>query len=58
MEYRPRLVDTELDAHLEGLPAVSLEGPKAVGTTIITTGHEAFRRADGIGVIPAGLLTA
>ena len=91
-------MDTELDALLEGLPAVSLEGPKAVGKTetalrrartgvklsatvdeadtrhlawladrlgpdlldaaVITTGHEAYRRADGIDVIPAGLLTA
>ena len=40
MEYRPRLVDTELDALLEGLPAVSLEGPKAVGKT-----ETALRRA-------------
>ena len=40
MDYRPRLVDTELDALLEGLPAVSLEGPKAVGKT-----ETALRRA-------------
>ena len=40
MEYRPRLVDTELDSLLEGLPAVSLEGPKAVGKT-----ETALRRA-------------
>ncbi len=40
MEYRPRIVDTELDALLEGLPAVSLEGPKAVGKT-----ETALRRA-------------
>ena len=40
MEYRPRLVDTELDALLEGLPAVSLKGPKAVGKT-----ETALRRA-------------
>ena len=40
MEYRPRLVDAEIDALLEGLPAVSLEGPKAVGKT-----ETALRRA-------------
>ena len=40
MEYRPRIVDTELDALLKGLPAVSLEGPKAVGKT-----ETALRRA-------------
>ena len=40
MEYRPRIVDAELDALLEGLPAVSLEGPKAVGKT-----ETALRRA-------------
>ena len=33
MDYRPRIVDTELDTLLAGLPAVSLEGPKAVGKT-------------------------
>ncbi len=88
MEYRPRIVGAALDALLAGLPAVSLEGPKAVGKTetalrrartvhrlddpalaaglgpdlldacVITTGPEAYRRADGIGVVPAGLLTA
>ena len=40
MDYQPRLVDAELDALLEGLPAVSLEGPKAVGKT-----ETALRRA-------------
>ena len=40
MPYRPRIVDSELDALLEGLPAVSLEGPKAVGKT-----ETALRRA-------------
>ncbi len=40
MPYRPRIVDGELDALLEGLPAVSLEGPKAVGKT-----ETALRRA-------------
>ena len=33
-------------------------GPDLLDATVITTGHEAYRRADGIGVIPAGLLTA
>ncbi len=31
--YRPRIVDGELDELLAGLPAVSIEGPKAVGKT-------------------------
>lgn len=32
-EYRRRVVDEELDLLLEGLPAISLEGPRAVGKT-------------------------
>lgn len=40
MEYLPRIVDGELDLLIEGLPAVSLEGPKAVGKT-----ETALRRA-------------
>lgn len=32
-EYLPRTVDAELDELLAGLPAVALEGPKAVGKT-------------------------
>ena len=40
VDYRPRIVDAELDALLAGLPAVSLEGPKAVGKT-----ETAVRRA-------------
>lgn len=31
--YAPRVVDVELDELLTGLPAVSIEGPKAVGKT-------------------------
>ena len=31
--YLPRVVDTELDALLPSLPAISLEGPKGVGKT-------------------------
>jgi hypothetical protein len=31
--YRPRVVDEELDELLAGLPAISIEGPKAVGKT-------------------------
>lgn len=31
--YRRRVVDTELDELLAGLPAISLEGPKGVGKT-------------------------
>lgn len=36
-EYRRRIVDTELDVLLHDLPAVSLEGPKAVGKTSTAT---------------------
>lgn len=32
-EYVPRVVDGELDELLTGLPAVALEGPKAIGKT-------------------------
>lgn len=38
--YIPRIVDGQLDVLLEALPAVSLEGPKAVGKT-----RTALRRA-------------
>ncbi len=31
--YRRRIVDNELDALLDGLPAVAIDGPKAVGKT-------------------------
>lgn len=43
MEYYPRIVETELDELLSGLPAVSLEGPKAVGKT-----ETALRRANTV----------
>ncbi|MGH3856731.1 MAG: ATP-binding protein [Pseudonocardiaceae bacterium] len=32
-EYVPRIVDVELDELVQGLPAISLEGPKGVGKT-------------------------
>lgn len=35
--YRRRIVDDELDALLAGLPAIALEGPKAVGKTATAT---------------------
>ncbi len=38
--YLPRIVDAELDVLTEGLPAVSIEGPRAVGKT-----ETALRRA-------------
>jgi len=31
--YRPRIIDTELDALMTDLPAIALEGPKGVGKT-------------------------
>lgn len=33
-QYLPRVLDRELDSLLDGLPAVSLEGPKGVGKTV------------------------
>ncbi len=33
MNYQPRIVDREIDELLAGLPAIALEGPKAVGKT-------------------------
>lgn len=44
--YVERVVDAELDLLLTGLPAISVEGAKAV----------AYRRPDGIAVVPAALL--
>jgi len=41
--YQPRVVDRELDELLDGLPAISLEGPKGVGKTAT-----ALRRATTI----------
>ena len=38
--YMPRIVDRELDELLSGLPAISIEGPRAVGKT-----ETALRRA-------------
>ncbi|SEF18051.1 ATP-binding protein [Jiangella alba] len=32
-QYLPRIVDAQLDEFLQGLPAVAVEGPKAVGKT-------------------------
>ena len=39
-DYMPRIVDHELDELIEGLPAISLEGPRGVGKT-----ETALRRA-------------
>ena len=33
-EYRPRIVNEELDELLPGLPAIAIAGPKAVGKTV------------------------
>lgn len=43
MDYQARIVDGELDELLAGLPAVSLEGPRAVGKT-----ETAMRRASTV----------
>jgi len=42
--------------HLEWL--ADRIGPDLLDAAIVTTGKEAYRRADGIAVIPAALLTA
>ena len=39
-QYQPRIVDTELDILSAGVPAISIEGPRAVGKT-----ETALRRA-------------
>jgi predicted AAA+ superfamily ATPase len=46
--YLPRTVDRELDLLLTGLPAISLEGPKAVGktATALRRAASAFRLDD------------
>jgi predicted AAA+ superfamily ATPase len=31
-------------------------GPELIDAVVVTSGEEAFRRADGIGVVPAALL--
>ena len=41
--YRRRIIDDELDELLAGLPAVALDGPKAVGKTAT-----ALRRAETV----------
>lgn len=42
-QYQPRIVDAELDTLSAGLPAISIEGPRAVGKT-----ETALRRAHTI----------
>lgn len=37
--YQPRIVDTELELLTEGLPAVAIEGPRAVGKTETALRH-------------------
>ncbi len=41
MEYRPRVMDRELDARLKALGAVVIEGPRAVGKTATARQHAA-----------------
>jgi uncharacterized protein len=47
--YQPRIVDGELDELLSGLPAISIEGPRAVGktATAIRRAATAYRLDDG-----------
>lgn len=50
MEYHDRIVDLELDELLAGLPALALEGPKAVGKTETARRRSAtIHRLDDIG---------
>ena len=49
-------VDDEDVRHLRWL--ADRLGPDLLDAAVITTGTEAYRRNDGIGVIPAALLTA
>ena len=42
--------------HLKWLE--STIGPELLDAVVLTTGTEAYRRADGIAVVPAALLTA
>jgi len=43
VEYHPRIVDSEIDELLSGLPAIAIDGPKAVGKT-----ETAVRRAQTV----------
>lgn len=43
MEYRPRIVDSELDELMGALPAIAIEGPKAVGKTATALRRAAHR---------------
>ena len=45
-----RVIDDELDLLFPELPAVLLDEPKAIGKT------EAYRRNDGVAVVPLALL--
>src|SRR4051794_15606548 len=42
-DYRPRIIDTELDELMRGLPAIALEGAKAVGKTATASKRAATR---------------
>ena len=50
------LIDDDDVRHLRWL--AGRIGPNLLDAAVITTGQEAYRRRDGIGVIPAALLTA
>ncbi|WP_420625503.1 DUF4143 domain-containing protein [Candidatus Poriferisodalis sp.] len=52
----PATVDDADVRHLRWL--ADRLGPELLDAAVITTGSEAYRRNDGIGVIPAALLTA
>ena len=51
------LVDYAGEIVRSGFPAMRTLSPR-LDAAVITTGSGAYRRADGIGVIPAALLTA
>lgn len=53
MEYKHRIADQMLARKLASKGAVLIEGPKWCGKT---TGDYAYRRKDGVYVVPIGCL--
>jgi uncharacterized protein len=65
--YLRRVVDSELDELIVGLPALVRDtrhlkwlqgqiGDTLLDAILITTGEYAYRRKDGIAIVPAALL--
>jgi uncharacterized protein len=55
-------IETKLSAHVEDADVKHLKwlgerlGPKLADSVVVSTGSDAYRRPDGIAVIPAALL--